>query len=54
MKKLTLNRVAGAGVRANLREYLGLSAGILATIFLTCTVYRIRFLIVRLICHKYP
>ena len=38
MKKLTLNRVAGAGVRANLREYLGLSAGILAAIFLTCTV----------------
>ena len=38
MKRLTVNRVAGAGVRANLREYLGLSAGILAAIFLTCTV----------------
>ena len=38
MKQLTINRVAGAGVRANLREYLGLSAGILAAIFLTCTV----------------
>ena len=38
MKQLTVNRVAGAGVRANLREYLGLSAGILAAIFLTCTV----------------
>ena len=38
MKQLTINRVAGAGVRANLREYLGLSAGILAAILLTCTV----------------
>ena len=38
MKRLTVNRVAGAGVRANLREYLGLSAGILAAIFLTYTV----------------
>ena len=38
MKQLTVNRVAGAGIRANLREYLGLSAGILAAIFLTCTV----------------
>lgn len=38
MKRLTVNRVAGAGVRANLWEYLGLSAGTLAAIFLTCTV----------------
>jgi len=38
MKKLTLNRVAGAGIRANRRDYLGLCAGILAAIFLTCTV----------------
>ncbi len=38
MKQLTVNRVAGAGIRANLREYLGLSAGILSAIFLTCTV----------------
>lgn len=38
MKRLTVNRVAGAGIRANLREYLGLGAGILAAIFLTCTV----------------
>ncbi|MCR5552344.1 MAG: FtsX-like permease family protein, partial [Oscillospiraceae bacterium] len=38
MKKLTLNRVAGAGIRANRRDYLGLGAGILAAIILTCTV----------------
>lgn len=38
MKQLTVNRVAGAGIRANRRDYLGLGAGILAAIILTCTV----------------
>ena len=43
MKKLTLNRLAGAGIRANWRNYLSLSAGIFASIFLICSVILLGF-----------
>ena len=38
MKKLTLNRIAGAGIRANRKSYLSLCAGIFASVFLVCAV----------------
>lgn len=43
MKKLTLNRLAGAGIRANWRNYLSLSVGIFASIFLICSVILLGF-----------
>lgn len=38
MKMLTVNRLAGAGIRANRKSYLSLGAGIFASVFLVCAV----------------
>lgn len=38
MKRLTINRLAGAGIRANRKNYLSLCTGIFASIFLVCSV----------------
>lgn len=38
MKALTMNRLAGAGIRANRKSYLSLGGGIFAAIFLVCAV----------------